>query len=95
MNSQDGYTLLSPSPHSQCAVVFSSNRITEVSGLLEYVASTTSYDHKQPYNDRSLINTGGVTTSSLKLDASQDSAQSQVKIMIILILQGFTLSIEL
>jgi hypothetical protein len=35
-------------------------------GLLEYVASTTSHDHKQLYNDQSLINIGGVTTSGLK-----------------------------
>jgi hypothetical protein len=35
-------------------------------GLLEYVASTTSHDHRQLYNDRSLINIGGVTMSGLK-----------------------------
>jgi hypothetical protein len=75
--------------------VFSSKRIAEVSGLPEYVASTASHNHIRPYNDRSLIDTGGITTSSLKLDASQDSTRSQVKIMIILILQGFTMSIKL
>ena len=43
--------------HAQCAVVFSHNRIAEVSGLPEYVTSTTSHNHKRPYKDRSLIDT--------------------------------------
>ena len=38
--------LVSPSLHSQCVVVISHNGIAEVLGLLEYVASTTSHDHK-------------------------------------------------
>ena len=49
--------------HAQCAIVFSHNGIAEVSGLTEYVASTTSHDHKRPYNDRSLINTGRTSTT--------------------------------
>ena len=40
VDTQDVYTLLSPSPHSWCAVVFFHNRIAEVLGLLKYVAST-------------------------------------------------------
>jgi hypothetical protein len=46
-------------------------------GLLEYVASTASHDHRQLYNDRSLIDIGRVTTSIFILGASQDSAQSR------------------
>ena len=41
MDPQDGYTLLSPSLHTQCAVVLSHNGIAKVLGLPEYVASTT------------------------------------------------------
>ena len=41
VDSQDMYTLLSPSLHSQCAVSLSHNGIAEVLGLPEYVASTT------------------------------------------------------
>ena len=47
--------------HVQCAVVFSHNRIAEVLGLPEYVTSTTNHDHKRPYNDRFLIDTGGTS----------------------------------
>ena len=36
--------------HSQCAVVFSHNGIAEISGLLEYVASTTKSRLTQVYN---------------------------------------------
>jgi hypothetical protein len=70
------YTILPPSLHSQCAVIVSLKGLAKVLGLPEYVASTASHDHRQLYNDRSLINTGGVTTSRLKLGASQDSARS-------------------
>ena len=42
MDSQDVYTLLSPSLHSQCMVVLCHNGIAEVLGLPEYVASTTN-----------------------------------------------------
>ena len=55
--------------HTQCAVVFSHNGIAEVSGLPEYVASTTSHDHKQPYNDRSLIDTDGTKHDQATLSA--------------------------
>jgi hypothetical protein len=41
------YTILSPSSHSQCAVVVSPNGIVNVLGLPEYVASTTSHYHKR------------------------------------------------
>ena len=40
VDSQDVYTLLSPSLHSKCAIGLSHNGIAEVSGLPEYVAST-------------------------------------------------------
>ena len=40
VDSQDGYTLLSPSLHFECAVGLSHNGIAEVLGLPEYVAST-------------------------------------------------------
>jgi hypothetical protein len=69
--------VLSPSLHSQCMFIVFYKGIAEMLGLPEYVASTTSHDHRQLYNDRSLIDTGGVTTSRLKLGASQDSAQSR------------------
>ena len=49
--------------HAQCTVVFPHNGIAEVSGLPEYVASTTSHDHKRPYNDRSSIDTDGASTT--------------------------------
>jgi hypothetical protein len=68
-------------------VIVSRKGIAQVFGLPEYVASTTSHDHRQLYNDWSLIDTGEVTMSRLKLGASQDSARSQFKIKIILILQ--------
>jgi hypothetical protein len=84
------YTILSPSLHSQCAVIVSHKGIAQMLGLPEYVASTASHDHRQLYNDRSLIDTSGVTTSRLKLGASQDSARSRFKNMIILIHQLFT-----
>jgi hypothetical protein len=74
-----GYIILSPSLHSQCAVVVSHKGLAKVLGLPEYVANTTSHDHRQLYNDRSLIDIGGVTTSRLKLGASQDSARSWFK----------------
>ena len=60
-DSQDVYTLLSLSLHSQCMDIHSNNAIAKVPGLLEYVAYTTSHNHKQPYNERSLINTGGTS----------------------------------
>jgi hypothetical protein len=48
----DGYTLLSPSPHSQCVVVVSHNGIAKVLGLPEYVASTArSQTHNKPTTD--------------------------------------------
>ena len=40
-DSQDVYTLLSSSLHSQCVVGLSHNGIAELLGLLDYVASTT------------------------------------------------------
>jgi hypothetical protein len=40
-------------------------RINRGKGLPEYVASTTSHDHRQLYNDLSLIDTDGGTTSRL------------------------------
>jgi hypothetical protein len=43
-------TLLSPSLHSQCAVVLSHNGIAEVLGLPEYVASTAKSQLTQVYN---------------------------------------------
>ena len=70
--------------HAQCIVVFSHNRIVEVLGLSEYVASTTSHDHKWPYNDRSLINTGGALRQDSILDVSKESARPQIKFMIII-----------
>jgi hypothetical protein len=72
-----GYTILPPSLHSQCAVIVSHTRIAQMLGLPEYVASTASHDHRQLYNDRSLIDTGGVTTSRSILGTSQDSVQSR------------------
>jgi hypothetical protein len=72
-----GYTILSPSLHSQCAVIISHTRIAQMSGLPEYVASTASHDHRQLYNDRSLIDTGGVTTSRSILGTCQDFAWSR------------------
>jgi hypothetical protein len=68
-----GYTILPPSLHSQCAVIVSHIRIAQMLGLPEYVASTASHDHRQLYNDRSLIDTGGVTTSRSILGTSQHS----------------------
>ena len=59
-----GYTLLSPSLHSQCASSLSHNGIAEV-GLPEHVASTTKSQTTVAYNERSLINTVGNTTSGL------------------------------
>jgi hypothetical protein len=41
------YTILSPSLHSQCAVIVPHKGISQMLGLLEYVASTTNHDHKQ------------------------------------------------
>ena len=70
--------------HAQCVVVFSHNRIVEVLGLSEYVASTTSHDHKWTYNDRSLINTGGALRQDSIFYVSKESAQSQIKFMIII-----------
>jgi hypothetical protein len=67
-------------------VIVSRKGIVQVLGLPEYVDSTTTHDHRQLYNDRSLIDTGEVAASRLKLGASQDSAWSQFKIKIILIL---------
>ena len=74
--------------HAQCAVVFSHNRIAKVSGLPGYMASTISHDHKRPYNDWSLIDTGGALRQDSILDASEESAQSQIKFMIIIKPQG-------
>jgi hypothetical protein len=50
-----GYMLLSPSLHSQCAVVLSHNGIAEVLGLLEYVTSTAQ---SQPHTglQRTVLN---------------------------------------
>ena len=49
VDSQDGYTLLSPCPMSQCVVVFSHNGVAEVLSLPEYVASTAkSRTHNKP-----------------------------------------------
>jgi hypothetical protein len=73
------YTILSPSLHSQCVVVISHKGIAQMLALPGYVASTTNHDHKQAYNERSLTDTDGVTTSSLKLGASQDSTRSRFK----------------
>ena len=70
--------------HAQCAVVFSHNRIAEVSGLPEYVTSTTSHNHKHPYNDRSLIDTGRALRQDSILDASKESVQSQIQFRIII-----------
>jgi hypothetical protein len=72
-----GYTILPPSLHSQCTVIISHTRIAQMLGLPEYVASTASHDHRQLYNDRSLIDTGWVTTSRSILGASQDSSRSR------------------
>ena len=76
VDSQDVYTLLSPSAHSQCAVAFSHNGKAKVSGLPKYVASTTRSRTQQVYNGTVLNRHRQGTTSSLKLDASQDSARS-------------------
>jgi hypothetical protein len=53
--------LLSPSLHSQCAVVLSHNGIAEVLGLAEFVVNTTSHNHKRAYNDRSSIGTSRIS----------------------------------
>jgi len=84
VDSQDVYTLLSPSAHSQCAVAFSHNGKAKVSGLPKYVASTTRSRTQQVYNGTVLNRHRQGTTSSLKLDASQDSARSQIKFIIII-----------
>jgi hypothetical protein len=76
------YTILSPSPHSKCVVAVSHNGIAKVLVLSEYVASTAkSRTHNKPTSVRSSIDTGEVTTSGLKPDASQDSARSQFNII--------------
>jgi hypothetical protein len=41
------YTILSPSLHSQYAVIIPHSGLAQVLGLPEYVASTASHDHKQ------------------------------------------------
>ena len=48
-------------------VGLSHNGIAEVLGLPEYVASTTSHDHKRAYNDRSSIDRGGALHQDLNL----------------------------
>jgi hypothetical protein len=63
--------------HSECAVIVSHTRIAQMLGLPEYVANTASHDHRQLYNDRSLIDTGRVTTFRSILGASQDFARSR------------------
>jgi hypothetical protein len=40
-------TVLSPPLHFQCVVIISHKGIAQMLGLLEYVASTTSHDHRQ------------------------------------------------
>jgi hypothetical protein len=84
---RDGFTgcvtLLSPSPHSQCAVVFSANGIAEILGLPEYMASTAKSWLTQVYNGTVLNRHRRGTTSRLKLDASKESTQSQFNIIII------------
>ena len=70
--------------HARCAVVFSHNGIAEVSGITEYVASTTKSRPQQAYNERSLIDTGGALCQDSILDASEESARSQIKFMIII-----------
>jgi hypothetical protein len=54
--------LLSPSLHSQCAVVLSHNGIAKVLGLPEYVASTTKSRLTQVYNEWSSIDTDRTKT---------------------------------
>jgi hypothetical protein len=71
------YMVLPLSLHSQCVVIVSHTRISQMLGLPEYVSSTASHDHRQLYNDQSLFDTGGVTMSRSILGASQDSAQSR------------------
>jgi hypothetical protein len=63
VDSQDVYRLLLPSLYSQCVVGLSHNGIAEVLDLPKYVASTTSHDHKRPFNDRSLIDIDGTRTT--------------------------------
>ena len=84
VDSQDVYTLLSPSLHSQCAVVLSHNGIAKVLGLPDYVANTTKSWTQQAYNERALINTGGALRQDSVLDASKESARSQINFMIII-----------
>jgi hypothetical protein len=43
------YTILPPSLHSQYAVIISHKGIAQMLGLPEYVASTTSHDHRQSW----------------------------------------------
>jgi hypothetical protein len=50
--------ILSPSLHSQCAVIVPHNGIAQMLGLLEYVASTTNHDHKQAVH-RTVLNQHG------------------------------------
>jgi hypothetical protein len=49
--------------HAQCAVVFSHNGITEVSGLPKYVASGKVLTTHRPTSARSLIDTNGTSTT--------------------------------
>jgi hypothetical protein len=88
VDSQDGYTILSPSPHSQCAVIVSHNGIAKVLGLPEYVASTAKSRTQQAYNERSLTDIGGHTTlrlhSQCKSVVAKPPAQSWFKFMIII-----------
>jgi hypothetical protein len=67
VETRDGYTLLSPSPHSQCVVVFFYKGIAKISGLLEYVASTTRSQPHIGLNEWSLIDTNGTSMTSKNL----------------------------
>ena len=70
--------------HAQCVVVFSHNGIAEVSGLPEYVTSTTKSRSQQVYNERSLTDTGGALRQDSILDTRKESTRSQIKFMIII-----------
>jgi hypothetical protein len=76
-----GYTLLSPSLHSQCAVGRSHDGLAEVLGLSEHAVSC-KVSTKQAYNERSLTDTVGDTTSGL-LSRCKSTDRSQINIIII------------
>jgi hypothetical protein len=76
-----GYTLLSSSLHSQCAIGRSRDRIAKVLGLPEYAISY-KVSTKQAYNEQSLTDTIGDTTLGL-LSRCKSIDRSQINIIII------------